>query len=81
MSVIERPKRLAFSHVGGRPDEPHLTCQMCVTLEEARGTTKLTLRMVFLSAEAAGRAKELGADDGGNETLERLANFMRKAAG
>lgn len=78
---IENPKRLAFSHVGGRADDPHLTCQMCVTFEETRGKTKLTFRMIFPSAEAAGRAKELGADDGGKESLDRLANIMRKATG
>ncbi len=39
---IERPERLAFSNVGGRADDPHLTCQMCITFEETRGKTRLT---------------------------------------
>ena len=78
---IERPERLAFSNVGGRADDPHLTCQMCITFEETRGKTKLTLRMIFPSADAAGRAKELGAEDGGNESLDRLASFMGEATG
>lgn len=76
---IEEPRRLAFSNVGGRADEPHLTCEMCATFEEVRGRTKLTLRMVFPSADAAGRAKELGAEDGGYESFERLAGFMGEA--
>lgn len=78
---IEEPKRLAFSNVGGKADEPHLTCQMDVTFEEANGKTMLTLRMLFPSVDAAGRAKELGADAGGNESLERLSNVLRGATG
>ncbi len=37
--------------------------------------------MIFPSADAAGRAKELGAEDGGNESLDRLASFMGEATG
>ena len=54
---------------------------MRVTFEEARGKTQLTLRMIFPSADAAGHAKELGAEHGGNESLECLANFLREATG
>ncbi len=78
---VEEPKRLAFSNVGGRAGDPHLTCQMYVTFEETRGKTKLTLRMVFPSADAAGRARELGAEAGGIESLERFDEFVRAAAG
>lgn len=67
--------------VGGKADDPHLMCQMHVTFEEAHGKTKLTLRMLFPSADAAGRAKELGAEVGGNESLDHLANFMCEATG
>lgn len=78
---IEKPERLAFSNVGGKADDPHLTCQMYVTFEETDGKTKLTLRMLFPSADAAERAKELGAEVGGHESLDRLANFIRQAVG
>ncbi len=78
---VEEPRRLAFSNVGGRAGDPHLTCQMYVTFEETRGKTKLTLCMVFPSADAAGRARKLGAEGGGIESLDRLAEFMREAAG
>lgn len=78
---IERPERLVFSHVGGKADDPHLTCRMCVTFEESGGKTTLTLRMIFPSAEAAGHARELGADTGGLESLDRLADFIDAAVG
>ena len=77
---VERPKRLAFSHVGGKADDPHLTCRMCVTFEERDGKTRLTLRMIFPSAAAAGHARALGADPGGHESLARLAEFTDAAA-
>jgi uncharacterized protein YndB with AHSA1/START domain len=77
---VERPQRLVFSNVGGKADDPHLTCQMCVTFEDVGGKTKLTLRMIFLSTDAVSRAKKYGAEVGGNETLERLANVMRECA-
>ena len=74
--VVERPARLVFSHVGGRADEPHLTCEMQVTFEDGRGGTELTLRMIFATAAALERAKELGADTGGTESLARLGRAV-----
>lgn len=76
---IEKPERLAFSHVGGKADDPHLSCEFSVTFEEHDGKTKLTLRMIFPSAEAAEHARELGAEGGGIESLERLADILRAA--
>ncbi|NIA71106.1 ATPase [Pelagibius litoralis] len=76
---IEKPERLAFSNVGGKADDPHLTCEMSILFEEAQGKTKLTLRMLFPSAEAAEHARELGAEVGGTESLERLAKVLREA--
>jgi len=75
---VEKPRRLVFSNTGGKADDPHLTCQMCVTFEEIGGKTKLTLRMIFPSTDAVSRAKKYGAETGGYETLGRLAAFMRE---
>lgn len=75
---VERPKRLAFSNIGGKADDAHLTCQVAVSFEETGGKTTLTLRMLFPSAEAAEHAKDLGADSGGTESLERLADVLGK---
>ncbi len=77
---IVKPERLAFSHVGGKADDPHLTCEFCVTFEEFDGQTALTLRMIFPSAQAAEHARELGADRGGAESLERLARALKTAS-
>lgn len=79
-SEIEEPARLAFSHVGGKADDPHLSCEFSVTFEELDGKTKLTLRMIFSSMAAAEHARELGAEQGGTESLERLAGILREAA-
>ena len=73
---IEKPLRLTFSHVGGRAEDPHLTCEFCVTFEELGGKTQLTLRMIFPTARAAAHARELGAEGGGTESLERLARAL-----
>ncbi len=78
---VEKPQRLIFSNIGGKANDPHLTCQMIVTFEDVAGKTKLTLRMIFPSTDAADHARELGADDGGKECLDRLANAMREASG
>lgn len=77
---IEKPKRLAFSHVGGKAEDPHLTCEFCVTFEELGDKTRLTLRMIFSSARAAAHARELGAEGGGIESLERLARALDETA-
>lgn len=76
---IAEPAYLAFSHVGGRAEDPHLTCEFSVTFEEVDGGTELTLRMIFPSVAAAEHARELGAGEGGVESLERLAAALSEA--
>ncbi len=78
-SKVEKPERLVYSNVGGKADDPHLTCQMTVTFEETDGKTEVTLRMLFPSMDAVGHAKEYGAEEGGHETLARLATFLVEA--
>lgn len=73
------PARLVFSHVGGKADDPHLTCEFSVTFEEVEGGTVLTLRMIFPTISAADHARELGAGEGGVQSLERLARALNKA--
>ncbi len=79
-SEIVKPERLAFSHVGGKAQDPHLTCEFLVTFEEDGGRTTVTLRMLFASVEAAGHARDLGAQTGGVESLERLAQELEQNA-
>lgn len=75
-SEVLEPERLVFSHVGGKAEDPHLTCEFTVTFEERDGGTELTLRMTFPSAAAAEHARELGAWEGGLQSLERLAETL-----
>ena len=74
--VVEKPKRLEFSNVGGHADDPHLTCEMKVTFEESNGKTEVTLRMLFPSANAFEHAKERGVEKGGTEAFSRLDNLL-----
>ena len=51
--------------------------QGTVTFAEQGGKTKLTVRMLFPSAEERDRVvKEYGADEGLNQTLERLEEHL-----
>ena len=71
---IARPQRLVFDHVSG----PKF--QMTVSFDEQEdGKTKITMRMVFDSAALRDKvAKDFGAVEGAQQTLERLAEFLAK---
>ncbi|MBI4261693.1 MAG: SRPBCC domain-containing protein [Actinobacteria bacterium] len=75
---VARPERLAYSHGSG--DEADAgRFETTVTFEEEEGKTRLTLRMVFDSAEERDRNVEFGAIEGGNQTLERLEEHLAGA--
>ena len=74
--VVDKPSELIFSNVGGRKNDPHLTCVFRITLEEANDETHLTLRMSFSDAPRLEHAKTQGAEQGGHEALARLANLI-----
>lgn len=68
---VARPERLVYSHSNGA--QFHAT----VTFTEKSGKTKLTVQMLFHSAGERERvAKEFGAVEGLNQTLERLAEML-----
>ena len=70
---IVRPERLVYSHVTG----PKF--QMTVTFAEQGDKTKLNARMLFESATLRDRvAKEFGAIEGLNQTMDRLAEHLAK---
>jgi uncharacterized protein YndB with AHSA1/START domain len=72
---IVRPERLAYSH--GDFEKPHF--EVTVTFSaEGRGT-RITMRSLFPSPEACEAVKKFGAVEGGNQTLERLAEFLARA--
>jgi uncharacterized protein YndB with AHSA1/START domain len=72
---VSRPERLVYQHRGEGSDES--TFQVTVTFDDAGGRTRLTMRMVFPSAEARDFVvREFGAIERGNETLDRLASYV-----
>jgi uncharacterized protein YndB with AHSA1/START domain len=72
---VVKPERLVYNHgPEGKGDvkEFHVT----VTFNEENGGTRLTLRMAAESAAERDRMVEFGALEGGNQTLERLAEHL-----
>ena len=75
---VVKPERLVYDHgPGDESDSPQF--HVTVTFEEEGGRTRLTLRLVFASAAERDSAVEFGALEGGNQTLERLAEHLAKA--
>jgi uncharacterized protein YndB with AHSA1/START domain len=75
---VVKPERLVYNHgpdhEGGAPP-----FEVTVTFQEEGRKTRLTLRLLFGSAEERDRAVEFGAVEGGNQTLERLADYLTRA--
>jgi uncharacterized protein YndB with AHSA1/START domain len=74
---INRPRYLKYDHYGhedGDDDPPHF--RVTVTFEDIGGKTRLTMRMLFPTAEARDRAARFGAVEGGKQTLQRLAGYL-----
>jgi uncharacterized protein YndB with AHSA1/START domain len=72
---VERPERIVFDH-GTSADD--IMFQSRVTFEEAEGGTLVTMRAVFPTAEERDLAVEkYGAIEGGNQTLGRLAEYLK----
>ena len=70
---VVKPERLVYSHVSG--PQFHAT----VTFTEQGAKTRVTVRMLFGSAELRDKvAKEFGAVEGLQQTLERLAEQLVK---
>jgi len=69
---------IVYSHGGGREDGRGASFVATWTFEDAGATqTKLTGRMVFPTVEARDRVvREYGAIEGGNQTLERLSEYL-----
>jgi uncharacterized protein YndB with AHSA1/START domain len=76
---VVKPERLVYNRGGGEESdlrEFHVT----VTFDEEGGKTRLTMRMVFESAEYRARmVEEVGAMEGANQTLDRLGEYLAKA--
>jgi len=74
-SEIREPEHIAFTH-SGADDDPTIF-ESSVTFEDQDGGTLVTLRNVFETSEERDRVvKEVGAIEGGKQTLGRLDTFV-----
>ncbi|MBI3527485.1 MAG: SRPBCC domain-containing protein [Betaproteobacteria bacterium] len=73
---IVKPERLVYNHSGDGEAED-VQFQVTVTFAEEGGKTRLTLRMLFATAaERDKTVEQYGAIEGGNQTLDRLGEYL-----
>lgn len=76
---VVRPERLVYLH---GEDEDHIEFEVTVTFVERDGGTEVTLRQLYETAEARDRSiHEVGAIEGGRQTLARLAAYLETMQG
>jgi uncharacterized protein YndB with AHSA1/START domain len=77
--VVE-PERLVYDHSGDSPQD-RLRFETTVTFEEQEGKTLLTMRALFETAAIREQVtREYGAEEGGKQTLARLAQHLENTA-
>ena len=77
---VVKPERLVYDHgAGDESDFPPF--RATVTFDEEGDKTRLTLRSVFASPAERDRVIEFGALEGGNQTLDRLGEYLAKSLG
>lgn len=77
---VIKPERLVYKHGSDMEDHPG-DFQVTVTFEEENGKTKLTMISLFQTAAARDEVVEkYGAIEGMNQTLNRLGEYLAKAA-
>jgi uncharacterized protein YndB with AHSA1/START domain len=75
---VVKPERIVFSHGGGKEGGPGANFRSTWTFEVEGDQTRVTIRMVFDSAQARDLViKEFGAIEGGKQTLQRLGEYLR----
>ena len=75
---VERPDRLVYKHLDDE-DTEGISFLVTVTFEKQDDKTKLTMRMLFNSAEELERvAREYGAIEGAEQTLGRLEVLLKE---
>lgn len=78
-AVVEEPERLEYAH-GTDAANPEMF-RTTVFFEEAGGKTTITMRLLFRTREERDRIVEAsGAVDGANQTLARLAEYLKTMA-
>jgi uncharacterized protein YndB with AHSA1/START domain len=70
-------ERLGHKLTGGKKGAPTVQIEKVATFEEKAGGTRITMRLVFASAEARDEnVRVYGSIEGGKQTLERLAEHL-----
>jgi uncharacterized protein YndB with AHSA1/START domain len=70
-------ERLVYTLRGGRKGGPLVQMEKTTTFEEAAGGTRVTMRLLFASAEARDRnLREYGSIEGAKQAFERLADYL-----
>jgi uncharacterized protein YndB with AHSA1/START domain len=72
---IVRPERICYDH-GDDVENAAPGFRVKVSFEDRGGKTFLTLRMTVESAAQLEEMKKFGAVEGGNQTLERLEQYL-----
>ena len=76
---VVKPKRIVFSHGGGKKGAPGAQFEPTWTFEAQGNKTKLTIRMLFPSAAARDAVVQTyNAIEGGNQTLDRLGEQLAR---
>jgi uncharacterized protein YndB with AHSA1/START domain len=76
---VVRPERTSYTNSGSKKRDPCAQFQATRTFEQQRAKTKLTLHLVFPSAEVRDHvAKVQGAVEGGIKRLNGLRNTCRR---
>ena len=74
--VIDPPARLLARH-GGGDDVEDVHHELRISLEDEGGKTRLVWRLVFPSiAQRDHVVREFGAVEGGQQTIQRLADYI-----
>lgn len=76
---INQPEYMKYDHYGHEDEEddpPHF--KATIVFEELGSQTKITMKILFPTAEARNDAAEFGAIEGGKQTLGRLAEFLKQ---
>ena len=73
---IVKPERICYDH---GEDETAALFSVAITFDAVGAKTAITMRMLCQSAEQLEGMKKFGAVEGGQQTLERLENYLSQA--
>jgi uncharacterized protein YndB with AHSA1/START domain len=77
---VSKPEKLVYKHMDDGETEP-VSFEVTVTMEKLGDKTKLTMRMLFPTAQDLVRvSKEYGAIEGAHQTIARLEDLLKNMA-